>query len=71
MDNLQKLIKTVEKNIENIVKLYPDFPVVLAYSGGKDSTVLLDLTLKTFKKHGLKNSVYIICVRLKTENPFF
>jgi DNA sulfur modification protein DndC len=67
-------VKTVELLTENIQALYlaDEIPWVLGYSGGKDSTTVVQLVwyaLRGLKQEQRKKHVYIISTDTQVENP--
>ena len=65
------LNEKIEKAKKEILAASENSFYIVAYSGGKDSSVALDLTLKTLKENGLKNPVYILISRTESEYPEF
>jgi len=65
------LNEKIEKAKEEILAASESSFYIVAYSGGKDSSVALDLTLSTLKENSLKNPVYILISRTESEYPEF
>ena len=68
MKRIQELKNMFKQNMDYYKK---DSFWLVMYSGGKDSTVMVDLVLKTVKKENLDIPVYIMITRVKSEYPMY
>ncbi len=71
---VQELVKDVEKLTEEIQNLYclDDIPWVLGYSGGKDSTAVLQLVWNAIAALPLEKrtkTIHVITTDTRVENP--
>ena len=66
-----KFTDKIKRAKKEILSNSKDSVFIVAYSGGKDSSVALDLLLKTVKENNIKNDIYILISRTKSEYPEF
>ncbi len=67
------IIPMIKKEIEKVYLEHPNTPFIIAYSGGKDSTITLQLFIEVLiklKQKGITGAdVYVISVDTLVENP--
>jgi len=66
MKEIVRLKEMFKKHVEPYKK---DSFWLVVYSGGKDSTIMVDFVLKFLKEEKLNISVYIMITRVKSEYP--